>query len=100
MPSLSGTSHKEHDPTSQDTEQGKATSGLDLDGGAGYGDGSRHALRHRLVFSPTLHLCLKRNVSTKGNFSKSLIKASDKEAGSLSVSVKRLRKLKDLLSDG
>lgn len=44
-------------------------------------------------FSPTLHLCLKGNVSTKGNFSKSLIKASDKKAGSLSVSVKSLRKL-------
>lgn len=40
-------------------------------------------LRHKAVSLPTLHLCLKGNISTKGNFSESLIKASGKRAASL-----------------
>ena len=52
VPSLSKAFHKRDDPTSQDTEQGKATSGLDLYGVIRDRGGSLQALRHRLVFFP------------------------------------------------
>lgn len=99
VPSLSEAFQKPYDPASQDTQQGKATSGSDRRGAGRGRGGSRRARRQRQAFSPALHLCLKGKVSTKGNFSKSLIKASDKKAGSLCKSVKRLRKLSGLLAD-